>query len=74
MAIPVRAKIKLRLQSRSLRRARGNVTMALSDAGVPPVINPNWLTDSMDIELAAAAFKWTRDFFNTTAKAHSHCS
>ncbi|KAL2696033.1 hypothetical protein AAEP93_003333 [Penicillium crustosum] len=31
--------------------------MALSDAGVPPVINPNWLTDSMDIELAAAAFK-----------------
>jgi choline dehydrogenase len=48
-------------------RSRGNVTISSSDAAVPPVINPNWLTDSVDAELAVAAFKRTRDFFNTTA-------
>ncbi|KAJ5753792.1 Glucose-methanol-choline oxidoreductase C-terminal [Penicillium nucicola] len=48
-------------------RSRGNVTISSSDAAVPPVINPNWLTDSVDVELAVAAFKRTRDFFNTTA-------
>ncbi|KAJ5506045.1 Glucose-methanol-choline oxidoreductase C-terminal [Penicillium expansum] len=48
-------------------RSRGNVTITSPDAGVPPVINPNWLTDPVDVELAVAAFKRTRDFFNTTA-------
>lgn len=48
-------------------RSRGNVTIASPDAAVPPLINPNWLTDPVDVELAVAAFKRTRDFFNTTA-------
>ncbi|KAJ5205795.1 Glucose-methanol-choline oxidoreductase [Penicillium cf. griseofulvum] len=48
-------------------RSRGNITIASPDAAVPPIINPNWLTDSVDAELAVAAFKRTRDFFNTTA-------
>ncbi|KAJ5972442.1 Glucose-methanol-choline oxidoreductase [Penicillium vulpinum] len=48
-------------------RSRGNITITSPDAAVPPVINPNWLTDSVDVELAVAAFKRTRDFFNTTA-------
>jgi choline dehydrogenase len=48
-------------------RSRGNITITSPDAAVPPLINPNWLTDSVDVELAVAAFKRTRDFFNTTA-------
>ena len=29
-----------------------------------PVINPNWLTDPADVELAIAAFKRQREFWN----------
>ncbi|EAW11661.1 GMC family oxidoreductase [Aspergillus clavatus NRRL 1] len=48
-------------------RSRGNVSIASADAAVPPLINPNWLTDPVDVELAVAAFKRARDFFGTSA-------
>ncbi|KAA8647953.1 GMC family oxidoreductase [Aspergillus tanneri] len=48
-------------------RSRGNVSISSADAAEPPLINPNWLTDPVDVELAVAAFKRTRNFFNTSA-------
>ncbi|KAK4550856.1 hypothetical protein LTR36_000436 [Oleoguttula mirabilis] len=47
--------------------SRGNVTIASSDMSDPPVINPNWLTDPTDQEVAVAAFKYSRAFFHTEA-------
>lgn len=43
--------------------SRGNVTISSSDASVPPVINPNWLTDSRDKDQAIAAFKRVRQIW-----------
>ena len=40
--------------------SRGNVTIASASMEDPPVINPNWLTDPADIELAIAAFRRSR--------------
>ncbi len=48
-------------------RSRGNLTIQSADAAVQPLINPNWLTDPADIEVAAAGFKRARTFFNTEA-------
>lgn len=47
--------------------SRGNVSISSADMWDPPVINPNWLTHPADQEVAIAAFKRGRDFFNTTA-------
>lgn len=43
--------------------SRGNVTISSADASVPPVINPNWLTDSRDKDQAIAAFKRVRQIW-----------
>ena len=40
--------------------SRGNITINSNSMEDPPVINPNWLTDPADIELAIAAFKRQR--------------
>lgn len=49
--------------------SRGNVTVSSADMADPPIINPNWLTHPTDQEVAIAAFKRARDFFNATAIA-----
>ncbi|MCJ1377520.1 hypothetical protein MMC17_000615 [Xylographa soralifera] len=41
--------------------SRGNVTIVSSDTADAPVINPNWLTDPADAEVAVAAFKRSRE-------------
>ncbi|KAL9611865.1 MAG: hypothetical protein Q9167_003519 [Letrouitia subvulpina] len=48
-------------------KSRGNVTITSADAAVPAVINPNWLTDRTDMEVAIAGFKRVRSFWQTDA-------
>lgn len=48
-------------------RSRGNLTIASADAAVSAVINPNWLTDRADIEVAIAGFKRVRAFWQTVS-------
>ncbi|KAL8676148.1 MAG: hypothetical protein Q9186_007302 [Xanthomendoza sp. 1 TL-2023] len=43
--------------------SRGNVTITSSDPTDHPLINPNWLTDPADIELAILAFKRVREIW-----------
>lgn len=43
--------------------SRGNVTISSSDPTQPPIINPNWLTDPTDTELAVLAFKRVREIW-----------
>lgn len=40
--------------------SRGNVSISSASMADPPLINPNWLTDPADAELAVAAFKRQR--------------
>jgi len=49
--------------------SRGNVTIASADMSDAPIINPNWLTDPADQEIAVAAYKRARAFFQTSALA-----
>ena len=37
--------------------SRGNVTIASADANHLPVVNPNWLSDPADQQVAIAAFR-----------------
>ncbi|KAL9003148.1 MAG: hypothetical protein Q9188_003970 [Gyalolechia gomerana] len=48
-------------------RSRGNVTISSADTADSAVINPNWLTDRTDIEVAIAGFKRVRAFWQTDA-------
>ncbi|KAL9119762.1 MAG: hypothetical protein Q9187_003686, partial [Circinaria calcarea] len=48
-------------------RSRGNLTIASADTTVPPIINPNWLTDRADVEVAIAGFKRVRAFWQSKA-------
>lgn len=41
--------------------SRGNVTINSTRMSDPPVINPNWLCDATDKEVAIAAFKRQQD-------------
>ncbi|PLN86168.1 GMC oxidoreductase [Aspergillus taichungensis] len=50
--------------------SRGNVTLRSADTTDLPVINPNWLADPADQELAVAIFKRTRQFFRSEAMAN----
>ena len=50
-------------------RSRGNVTLASADAAVHPVINPNFLTDQADVEVAVAGFRRMREFWQSEAMA-----
>ncbi|KAL9579531.1 MAG: hypothetical protein Q9212_005058 [Teloschistes hypoglaucus] len=44
--------------------SRGNVTISSPDAADPPVINPNWLTDPADAEVAIASIKRVREIWS----------
>lgn len=47
--------------------ARGNMTIKSADMFDPPVINPNWLGDERDLEMAVASFMRIREVaFNST--------
>ena len=41
-------------------QSRGNLTIAPADSAFSAVINPNWLTDRTDVEVATAGFKRVR--------------
>lgn len=43
--------------------SRGNVTINSTSMADPPLINPNWLTDPTDVELAIASFKRQRQLW-----------
>ena len=46
-------------------RSRGNLSIASADAAVPALINPNWLTDRTDMDVAIAGFKRVREFWQS---------
>lgn len=45
--------------------SRGNVTIASDSTFDNPVVNPNWLADPRDQEVAVAAYKRTRQIFDS---------
>lgn len=45
--------------------SRGNVSIASSSMHDYPLINPNWLTNKTDIQVAIAAFKRLRQIYQT---------
>ncbi|KAI4247654.1 MAG: hypothetical protein L6R42_009553, partial [Xanthoria sp. 1 TBL-2021] len=45
--------------------SRGNVTISSPDTAVSAVINPNWLTNRADVDVAIAGFKRVREFWQT---------
>lgn len=47
--------------------SRGTVTINSSDTNVHPIVNPNWLTDPRDQEVAVAGFKRARAVFAASA-------
>ena len=47
--------------------SRGNLSINSNSIEDPPLINPNWLTDSADIELAIAAFRRQREVWSILA-------
>ena len=47
--------------------SRGNVTINSTDTATNPVINPNFLNDPRDQDVAVAAYKRARQMANTTA-------
>ena len=47
--------------------SRGNVTITSNDTAIHPVVNPNWLTDPRDQEVAVAAFKRARVIFESAS-------
>ena len=48
--------------------SRGNVSINSSSMADPPLINPNWITDLADIEVAIAAFKRQRQVWSVLTK------
>lgn len=47
--------------------SRGNVTINSTDTAVNPVVDPNWLSDTRDQDIAVAAFRRGRQLFSTKA-------
>ena len=45
--------------------SRGNITINSTRMADPPIINPNWLTHPVDIELAIASFRRQRQIWKT---------
>ena len=48
---------------------RGNISISSAWMHDPPLINPNWLTDPTDIQVAIAAFRRIREILSTNAMA-----
>lgn len=49
--------------------SRGTVTLASADALVKPLVNPTWLTDPTDVNVAVALYKRLRSAFAAKAMA-----
>lgn len=47
--------------------SRGNVTISSADMADPPVLNPNWLSDPTDQEMAVQSFKRSREVWSILA-------
>ncbi|KAL1886268.1 hypothetical protein Plec18167_000197 [Paecilomyces lecythidis] len=47
--------------------SRGNVTLKSASIADKPLVNPNWLTDDTDVQVAIAAFKRAREAFESDA-------
>ena len=47
--------------------SRGNVTINSTDTSINPIVNPNWLSDPRDQDIAVAAFRRGRQLFSTNA-------
>ena len=47
--------------------SRGNVTITSSDTSINPSVNPNWLSDPRDQNMAVQMFKRTRELFAADA-------
>lgn len=45
--------------------SRGNMSIISGDTADHPLINPNWLTDRADIEVAVAGYRRVREFWKT---------
>ncbi|CAJ2505540.1 Uu.00g129340.m01.CDS01 [Anthostomella pinea] len=50
-------------------RSRGSVNITSADTSVHPALNPGFLTDRADVEVAVAGFKRARQFWATKAMA-----
>ena len=50
-------------------QSRGSVTIQSADTSDLPVINPNWLTDPTDVQVAIAAYKRVRAAFASSSMA-----
>ncbi len=46
-------------------QSRGSVTIVSADTSDPPIIDPNWLTDPTDAEVAVAGYKRVRELFRS---------
>lgn len=44
--------------------SRGNVTISSADMSNPPILNPNWLSDPTDKEMAVLSFKRSREIWD----------
>jgi choline dehydrogenase len=47
--------------------SRGNISISSTDTTDPPLINPGWLSNFSDVEVAIQAVKRGRDFFGASA-------
>lgn len=47
--------------------SRGNVTINSTDTAINPIVDPNWLSDPRDQDIAIAAFRRGRQLFSTKA-------
>lgn len=50
-----------------IQLSRGTVTISSNDMSEPPIINPNWLTSTTDIQVAIEAFKRSRAMAEASA-------
>ena len=48
--------------------SRGNVTISSADMSDPPILNPNWLSDPTDQEVAVQSFKRSREIWSVLAE------
>ena len=48
--------------------SRGNVTISSADMTDPPILNPNWLSDPTDQEVAVQSFKRSREIWSVLAQ------
>ena len=49
--------------------SRGNISISSANMADQPLINPNWLTDPADVQVAIAGYKRVRQLFATKALA-----